>query len=197
MQLPKDYDKTAAADGGSAQLPVGGYVCMIKKAEPIKARNGAEMLRVLFDIDEGEHREYYLQRYNKDKQYQSANGGEVNWRGRYDLFILTKDGKTNPFFKGFLTAVEDSNPGVTLIEGGALKEERLKNCHVGLVMGEEEFRGQDGTVRTTVRPRVAVSIAKVRDGAYTIPPIRRLPGQAPSQLAGFTVASDDDGDLPF
>lgn len=197
MQLPKDFDKTAAADGGAVQLPVGGYVCLIKRAEAVKARNGSEMLRILYDIDEGEYREYYLLRYNKDKQYQSAHGGEIAWRGRYDTFVLTRDGKTNPFFKGLLTAIEDSNPGVTLIENGQLNEDRLKNCHVGLVMGEEEFKGQDGTVRTTVRPRVAVSVAKIREGAYTIPPIRRLPNQAPSQLAGFVAVSDDDGELPF
>lgn len=194
MQLPNDYEKAAVADGGNAQLPAGGYVCRIQKAEAVTANSGAMVLRILFDIEEGEYQGYYRARYARDKAWRGARG-EIKWRGQYDTFLLTKEGQTNPFFKGLIKAVEESNPGVVLVSGGVLDEALMRNCHIGLVMGEEEFRGQDGQVHTAVRPRIAVPIARIREGAFTVPPLRKLPERS-SAPAGFTQVDDDEA-LPF
>lgn len=191
MKLPTDYNRAQAADGsgGGQQIPAGGYVCIIKLAEERTLPNGSQMLRVNFDIFEGEYKGAFMKRFEQD-----AASGRTEWRGRYDVFVLTRDGATNPFFKGLITAVEKSNPNAQLIRDGELSPERMKNCVVGLLFREEEFLGQDGKPHRTTRPSVAVEASKIRSGDFTIPKPRLL---EPERL-GFTPAPEPaDDELPF
>lgn len=196
MRLPSDYDRTQAADGqGGSQLPAGGYVCQIKAAREETTAGGAPIIRALVDIFEGEYKDFYKNRYERDRENNSA-GAEIRWRGRYDTFVLTKDGRTNPFFKGLITAVEKSNPNAVIVANGELRVDAMKNCVVGLLFREEEFLGQDGEVHRTVRPSMAVEASRIRSGDFRIPEPRLLTPAQQAQ-AGFTQMQDDDDTVPF
>ena len=166
MRLPDDYER-ASASTEVRRLTPGGYVCQIKKVE---ADDKANQLRVFFDIFEGDYKGFYKERYSKDKERSS----KAAWRGTYNLFVMTRDGRTNPFFKGFIQAVQDSNPNAQLIRDGELQLEGFTSCLVGLLFRQEEFRGQDGNIHSTVRPCMAVSDKRVRAGDYTTPAPRLL-----------------------
>ena len=198
MKLPSDYEKTQAADGqGGKQLPAGGYVCQIKGASEETTNNGAPILRLLIDIFEGDYKGYFQERYERDRANVSS-GNAARWRGRYDTFVLTKEGKTNPFFKGLITAVEKSNPNATLIIQEELHPEFMKNCVVGLLFREEEFLGQDDEVHISVRPSMAIDAARIRSGDFKIPEPRLLSADKKAKAAGFTeIPVDNDDELPF
>lgn len=198
MKLPNDYDKAQAADGqGGPLLPAGGYVCQIKAATVETTKTGAPILRLLIDIFEGDYKGFYQERYEKDRA-NSKPGTEVRWRGRYDTFVLTKEGKTNPFFKGLITSVEKSNPNATLIVNGELHPEFMKSCVIGLLFREEEFLGQDNEVHNSVRPSMAIDAARIRSGDFKIPEPRLLSADKKAKAAGFTdIPIDNDSDLPF
>ena len=191
MKLPGDYQQTQAADGTGGDrlnIPAGGYVCVVKAAEERTLPNGSQLLRVNFDIFEGEYRGCYMKRFEQD-----AAAGRTEWRGRYDAFVLTRAGNTNPFFKGLITAIEKSNPNAVLIQNGELLPERMKNCVLGLLYRDEEFMGKDGKVHRTTKPCMAVEAARIRSGDFTIPkPLRLTPEQQ-----GFTEAAEDNDGLPW
>lgn len=118
MQLPKDYEQATAADGRSIRmLPPGGYVCQIKAAA-VNERNGKKRLEILYDVFEGEYKDFFT------KQYQTGfdKGYDPQWRGVYGVNVLTNAGNTNPFFKGLLTAVQKTNPNAVLVQNGVLNE---------------------------------------------------------------------------
>lgn len=191
MNLPRDYATASAADGSGSSIPAGGYVCQIKAARPETTNSGSEMLSVMFDIFEGEYTGHYQKQFAAAK----AAGKDTRWRGTYNVFTMTKDGRTNPFFKGLITAVEKSNPNAVLVQNGVLNEGAMKNCIVGLLFREEEFLTQEGTVRTTTRPSMAVEARRIREGDYTTPAPRKL-----AKTAGFTELPPmpgADDDLPF
>jgi len=193
MQLPKDYEQATAADGRSIRmLPPGGYVCQIKAAA-VNERNGKKRLEILYDVFEGEYKDFFT------KQYQTGfdKGYDPQWRGVYGVNVLTNAGNTNPFFKGLLTAVQKTNPNAQLIQGGTLNEGAMKNCVVGLLIREEEYIGNDKKKHTTTRASMAVDAARIRSGDFTVPEPKRVSEPA-ANTAGFTEvpAGTDDG-LPF
>lgn len=124
------------------------------------------MLIADFDIaEEGELRNYYMRRYERARQYRS----DAAWPGRYYMPIANQDGTTNTRFKGFIKAIEDSNPGYKFTGD----ELTLQNKLLGFNFGEEEYCVEPtGEIKTTVKPAYAVSVARVREGC--IPPAKKL-----------------------
>ena len=68
--------------GDFETLQPGGYKCIIKKVECSETTNGKQYLKVSYDIAEGEHKDFYKNKYLNDQR-----------------------------FKGFTTALEESNSG--------------------------------------------------------------------------------------
>lgn len=86
-------------------LPVGGYVAGICKAtdEPAKER-----LNIEWEVAEGEFKGYWREQTASLIERGKLNPGEWAWGGKT---IKSYKEKALPFFKGFITAVEQSNPG--------------------------------------------------------------------------------------
>lgn len=86
-------------------LPVGGYVAGICKAtdEPAKER-----LNIEWEVAEGEFKGYWREQTASIIERGKLNPGEWAWGGKT---IKSYKEKALPFFKGFITAVEQSNPG--------------------------------------------------------------------------------------
>lgn len=199
ITVPSDYASAASYEGdGGKRIEVGGYVCEIVGARvDIVGANNVQKFVLAVDVKEGEFAGYYADKFKRDKE-KSTN---AKWKGTYDTFLLDKDGRTNPFFKGLMGCIEKSNNGFKPVVNGQINEAALKGKLVGLIFGEEEFLDSEGKVRTVVKPRAARSVQTIREGNYEVPEIRKLPGSqsaAPSYKpadTGFTRV--DDEELPF
>lgn len=197
MILPNDYDNAKAYDGNSGffPLPVGGHICRIIGARVGKYSTGTDMIEVAFDIcengpDDGrfQGRFDYLRKINPHAKW--PNGG------MFRTGILTRDGKTSGFFKGLITAIEESNPGYSF-KGSGCNEATLKGKLVGFNFGEEEYLANDNTIKTAVKAFYAVSVATVREGV-TPPPKKLYKAKNGSQSASQGFTEVDPGDeLPF
>ena len=160
------------------RLVPGGYVCKITVAtdEPKK-----EYLKLEYDIAEGEFKGHWNELY-KSKGF---------WGG---TFFRSYKEKALSMFKGFLTAVKESNPGFVFNN----EEKRLEGKLVGLVLGEEEYRKNDGSDGTRLYVAAIRSVDKIRSGDYTVPPKKLLQAGNSGNNSGFyPVSGDDDSDIPF
>ena len=209
IPIPRDYDNARAFDGtGGPQLTPGGHICRIQGVRLEKSKTGKDMLVVAFDIVEGsEFDGYYRKRYERSNGYNS----NATWPGVFRCTLLTANGDTNGYFKGFIEALEASNPSYNFKATNG-DETRMKGLLVGFNFGEEEYERTDNQtgeikVAISVKPQYAVSVAKVREGV--IPPARKtLPqnanagyGSGPRPVGkpdaqGFQEVEDDD-ELPF
>ena len=193
IKLPNDYKTARAYDGTvGPTLTPGGHICRISAAKLETARSGAEMLVVAFDIAEGgEFDGYFRDRHERATGYNPTG----KWPGVFRTGIVTKDGKTNGYFKGLITAIEESNAGYSFEATGG-NEATLAGKMGGFCFGEEEFRASDGSVKVSVKPFYAVSVARVREG---LPVPARKPlndQQAQMERQGFSTVDNDD-ELPF
>mgnify|MGYP007057671240 CR=1 FL=1 len=197
MILPSDYDSTKAYDGtgGYTPLPVGGHICRIVGARATKSRNGNDMIEVAFDIAEGSE---FDGKFKERFDFLRKSNANAKWPngGMFRTGVLNSDGKTSGYFKGLITAVEESNPGYSF-KGSGCNEETMKGKYVGFNFGEEDYKGNDGKIRTSIKPFYAVSVQTVRDGIE--PPKKKeykpKPGESMA-AQGFTQV-DDDPELPF
>ena len=202
ITVPYDYNQASAYDGsGGPRLVPGGQVCKIvgARTETVNTQNGPKQKFVLaYDIAEGEFAGYFDEQFKRAKE-QDAN--KAKWRGTYDCFILTNEGKTNPWFKGTLACIDKSNEPFQCVVNGQLNEANFKGKLIGMLFRKEEYMGSDGKKKETVKACAARSVQTIREGNFEIPEPKLLQGSqggrgaAPSVPAGFTQVDDDE--LPF
>lgn len=192
MFKPQDWDTTQArGDGERERITPGGHICIIKGArvDTIQTRNGmSEQFVLQLDVQEnGEHDGIFQREYESRK----AQAADAKWpnAGLYRQFTQAKDGGTNPYFKGLIKAIEDSNNFTWNFD-----ERELRGKRIGIIYREEEFLDMQGAVRTTVKPAWARSVATIERGVEA-PEIKRLAGNAIPPVSAFTPAEEED--LPF
>lgn len=198
IPIPRDYDTAPVYEGqGGPRLTPGGHVCVVKRAYMDQSRSGRDMLVVDIDIDEGSELDgYYQARYERNrKQY----GASARWPGKHYLLICNNDGTTSGRFKGFITALEDSNGGYDFRRTNG-DEKAMKGLHVGICFGEKEYEGSDGAIRVSVKPVYATSVSRVRDG-LPVPALKKLEANGISAAPAAPDTSEmqevEDDDLPF
>lgn len=157
------------------KLTANGYVCRITSVEDVPDK---EYLMIEFDIAEGAFKGYYA---NLMEQFNF-------WGGR---FVKSYKESALSFFKGFITAVENSNANFKFIEGD---EQCLKGKLIGLVMREEEYQKTGGDIVVNVKVDEVRSVDKIRKGDFKIKPLKKLETAAikPAELQPVK-----DEDLPF
>lgn len=172
-------------------LPIGGYVAGICKAtdEPAKER-----LNIEWEVAEGEFKGYWREQTASLVERGKLNPGEWAWGGKT---IKSYKEKALPFFKGFITAVEQSNPGYKFNND----EKTLRGKLVGVVLREEEYMGNDGNIKTKLVVDRFTSVDKIRSGDYEVRPKKTLAGASGSGYSqggndDFSVI-EEDGSLPF
>lgn len=160
MKAFSNYAEVQVNTGSVEKLPVGGYVITIKsvKYEDNSAKGRADNIIFAFDIAEGEYKGYYAKRFEAD------TNEDKKWKGTYRLSVPTDDGSQNDGyaksrFKGFMTSVEESNPGYKW----NWDEQTLKGKLVGAAVGEINTE-IDGKAITYTAMRYAVSVDSVRKG---------------------------------
>lgn len=169
---------TPAQMGDRAKLPADAYVCRIKSAtvETITTQSGSfEKLVLMYDIEEGEWAGYYTD------LWRSNTAADKKWKGTFRQTIpldngTDQDEKTKRYFKGAITAIEESNPGYTF----NFDEKTLVGKLVGVMYREEEydFNGYHGMA---AKPFFLMDIHRIANGDYTIPKPKMMEApQAPS-----------------
>jgi hypothetical protein len=139
------------------QLIPGGYICNVTTVED---KEDKEYIIVFYDIVEGKFKNYF-QQLEQAKNF---------WGGK---FIKSYKESALPFFKGFLTAIENSNSGFIAnhFDGDIGK---LKNKYIGLVLGEEEYISNDGDVKTRLYVAEVRSVNKIKSGDFKMPKLKKL-----------------------
>lgn len=159
------------------KLIPGGYICIIKEVEDVSEK---EYLKIDFDIAEGEFKDYYSRLF-RNKGF---------WGGNY--YISYKESALS-LFKGFITSVEKSNANYKWDND----EKKLIGKNFGLILGEEEYQSYvDGSIRTALRAKRAVSVDRIKKGDYEVPPKKIIESrQSNSKPPVENFILDDD--VPF
>ena len=189
MLKPADWNTTQANDGSFERVTPGGHICLIKGAKLDHTKSGKELFVLYLEVAEGSQLDGIFQRDWERKRSQNATA-EWPVAGQYRQLTQDNSGGTNPYFKGLIKAIEDSN-GFTW----NFDENTLRGKKIGIIFREEEFMANDGNIKTSVKPAWARSVATIQHGV-DIPKIKRLQTSSPSMAAaGFTPANEEE--LPF
>lgn len=94
------------------------------------------------------------------------------------------------FFKGFITAVEKSNPGYHW----DWDESKLVGKNVIAVFGEEEYLDQDGNVKVGTKLVEFRSLDAYKEGKIKVPELKKLPQVEKVNIEPLELTDDE---LPF
>ena len=190
FRKPKDYDSVKV--GEARILPAGGYICKILNAEETTSRNGKPMLKVSFDIDEGEFKGYFRDLFKGWKE-NSDDPATVKWpfTGTKWILLYNNEGKTNRDFKSFCTALEDS--GTEVWKNGAFDTNGLKGALLGIIFRREETEYHNERKWRTA-PFGFRSVKTIEEGNFNVPEDKPLPEPVLTETDSFTAL---DEDLPF
>lgn len=196
----KDYDSVQVA-GEFKALPAGGYVCRIVQAKAAVNNEGLPMVEAAIDIIDGEYTQYFSKLF-RDRMMRDPNA-KYPYNGVLRITAVDKDGRTKKLFKGFCTAVEDSNE-MKLPRTDDAFIKALNGKEIGVIFGREQYEGYDGNVRWSTKPRWFRDVKTIMSGDYTVPEDQYLSNTGFSRNSGsnmsqtgvdsFSAASDD---IPF
>lgn len=161
----------------------GGYAAKITRVEDDENR---EFLKIEWEFADGE--------------FKGANQETKTAFGFWPYaFVASYKDTALRFFKGFKTAVENSNPGFVFKND----PQSLVGKFVGVVLGEEEYMSNAGQVKTRLYVAEKRSGKAIREGDFKVPELKKLSNTtaatptyaAPAQ--NFAPITDDDAELPF
>lgn len=180
MKQYDGYNEADAFTGEYEKLTPGGYICKILKVESEEKPYG-DLLRIAFDIVEGEHEGFYKRSFENKKQFSE----DAKWPGMYYQTIKQDDLR---FFKGFITSLEASNNKFTW----DWDEKKLVGKLFGGVFGEEEYRKNDGSIGMSCKCKSVRSVEAIKKGNFKRPDIKKL-----AEDNSWTAVVIDDDELPF
>ena len=188
MKKPQGYDEAPAYTGSFPQLPPGGYICKIKKAAMTTTKSGKEQMVLMIDVVDGYHKGFFQQAFDRNTQSDKKwpNGGQ---------YRQLTEGNSLPFFKGMITAIEESNAGFTF----DFDEKKLAGKMVGCVVGREQYKKDNGELAFATKIMQIRSVEAIKAGVEP-PEDKLLESQQTSSSAGFGFGTEvvfDDDDVPF
>lgn len=192
INRPKNWENVQAFSD-RPKLPVGGYVCKIKKAV-VQSTDFGNQLCILFDIEDGEYAGFYADDYKFNQRE------DKKWKGVLRQWLPKDDGSekdewTKSSFKGLITSIENSNRGYQW----NWDEASLAGKEIGIIFRNEEWK-YNGKTGWTVRAFRATSVETIQDCSYTVPEDKPLKNKTSDTYTGageYTYMKDDDGELPF
>ena len=183
FKKPEGWDTTeAVASGAFEELEAGGYILKIESAEEYTSKAGNQMIILNFDIAQGKYKGYFARATARIMK----SNPNVKWQGRY-FQGTTKE--SLPFFKGLMTAIEESNPGYKWDWNLKSLENKLFGGAIGLT--EWESNGKSGF---NPEVRYATSVDTIKKGIKR-PEDKLLSRGNPLGDADFTQITDDE--IPF
>lgn len=187
MLKPLDFDNVQANSSFTPLAP-GGYVCRIMGVQEAATQKGAPSLHASLDIAEGPEANRFTNEYRNDTR------PDKKWGCVYRQTITTKDGGTSPFFKGLITAIEESN-GMTVqwTEDSNAFAAQFKGKLLGVIFGREEYAKQDGSTAWSTKPQLCMSVAKIRSGDFKVPEDKPLaPAAGAYTTPNYTAPTFDN-----
>lgn len=197
----KEYEQATASTGEFARMGAGGYVLAIQavrtsgtdyNGKPIDYVEEKQYVKIIFDVVEGEFAGHfsddYWQGVDKDYGHQTF----LSW-------------KNMGVFKNFIQCLEESNPGFDAMAAfNADNWSLFIGKKFGGVFGEEEYRANDGSVKTKLTLPNIKSVQAIHDGKFRVPALKKLKteqadGYFANSTGGGTGANIDDlyGEVPF
>lgn len=154
MEIIKNFDKVEAKGMDDFKpLPIGAYECTIVIARENKnEESGKTTFKAGVDIASGEYKNYFKKMYDNDSRI------DKKWNNNA-IRYLAFEGDNVAYFKGFLTCVENSNPGYKW----NWDEKTLINKKICGVFQYEEYERQDGTKGVKVRLSKFRSLDKIKE----------------------------------
>lgn len=174
--------------GEFSRIAAGGYVCKITKVTdvPVNSNTGkGDYLQIEYDIAEGDFKDYYKQMEENLKF----------WGGRY---IRSYKEKALPMFKRMCSAISASNPGFVFDGGNQNSDEQtLVGKYVGIVLGEEEYIGNDGNKKTRVYVYSEKPVSDIRSGKFKVPELKKLQEEKERNSDFVNIPDALDEEIPF
>ena len=200
LKKPNNYDEVEL-NSEFTPIELGGHKGVIKGVEEYTSEySGNTSLKVSVDTTKDDKQpEYFTELYRNDER------DDKKWSTSAIKYVsLKEDENCVRMLKGFITAVENSNPGFTYDWNKDI--DQLKGKLVGLVFGLEEYEDNEGKTKTARKLNQFRSIDKV-DNAK-IPRVKLLNGEFVEyedyNKNDVVNATDDtieielgEGDLPF
>lgn len=187
IKKPQGYDEAPAFTGEFQQLPKGKYVCVIKQVATKESKNGNLQFIILYDIAEGEYKDFYQKLFESDK----AQSADAKWRG---VFKQNMDGKGLSWFKGVVTAIERSN-NFTFQWDKENNEKTMQGKKFGGIFRRRQYEAENGSrpiVTELFRIRSVAGLAEAE-----VPEDEMLPEAPPvgqtTQVNRATPSSVGDG----
>lgn len=183
MSLNRNWEEVEENKEYEKLVP-GGYICGIKTVEDVPEK---EYLKVFYEIVDGKFKNYFKGLYEAKKF----------WGG---TFIRSYKEKAAPFFKGFLTAIEKSNPAFMANKfSGNIKE--LERKYIGVVLGEEEYYSTSGELKTRLYVAELRSVDSIKLNEFKVPTLKKAKEQpAFANVSSFSNDSSlgfNEDELPF
>lgn len=180
------------------KLPAGAYEVRIIRAEEQNSQNGSCALCILFDISEGEYKDFFHEKFTADKKSYPQN---ARYKGVYRLWYAN-DGQDDEYakfcerkMKTALKRISESN-NLNIDFTREWDGNALKGCKAGLIFQDQEY-DYNGHHGFSAQPYGIVTLDDLREGNFKIPEPKRLKkGGADSSTGSFEEAPSDD-DLPF
>jgi len=182
-----EYKAASAMTGEYKRMGAGGYVCAIQAVRTkgtdsygreIDYVNEKDYVVLIYDIIEGEFAGNFSTDYWVGEEKDYGHRFFLSWKNYGAL-------------KNTLQSLDESNPGFDSMAAlEADKWELFIGKKIGLVFGEEEYRGNDGSIKTRLSLPRAKSIQDIRDGKFRTPAIKKIEG-AESSTDAFVEGKTD------
>ena len=183
----RNIDLTNVTEASDFQRPTAGpYICNITKVEdkPVDASGKGDYLHIWYDIAEGDFKGYYA----------DIRADHPDWVGVGSYYRSYKETALG-MFKRMCSAITKSNPGFEFGEKNH-DESTLVGKKVGLIFQEEEYYGNDGSLKTRLIVQKEFPVDEI--DAQKVPDKKTVDGGRSTGKAddGFSVVTDTDS-LPF
>ena len=186
MRPINNFENVQATTGEFNKPTAGGYCIEIigVKDVPVDPMTGkGDYLKIDYDICHGEFAGYYT------KQHERFGG---DW---FANFIRSYKESAAGMFKHFINCVEESNTGYKW----AWDEKSLVHKYVGVVLGEEEYRKNNGDLGVKLVVKEIKTTEQILKSDFKVPAIKKLAETATATTTSapnfVEVGSMDD--LPF
>lgn len=177
MQKVNNWENIQGVESSNS-LPAGAYVCKILKVEDFNTQD-KQYLRIEFDIYEGDYKGYYLRLFQNKRKW-------------YGTYFRSYDERSLKYFKGFITAVQESNNGYVW----NFDEQTLVNKLVVFVFGYEEYLDDNGNIKQSLKPRFVHSIKALKEGKIKLPEVKRLVREIPKPTSSIYQNYQDTPQQP-
>lgn len=168
LKKPENYDNIQVNENYTP-IQLGGHKGIIMGVEEYTSEvSGNTSLKVSVDTAKDDIQPNYF-----TEQYKNDSREEKKWSNSAIKYVsLKEDDNCVKMLKGFITAVENSNPGFKYDWNKEI--DQLKGKSVGLVFALEEYKNQQGELKTIAKLNQFRSIDKVEN--VLIPKVKLLNG---------------------